>query len=361
MLKKIKILMACLLFITFFAKAENIIIGPGSGIIWSGSPYSINPSYIYTVSGTVPRHAVGFGFTSGMADSCGANSNILTTLQGLVGYQITKGIYLMPRAVISGTAWNLQGKYGPMGLRRFSGTIGYPNTQLLDTDTNEAWELLANSWCFRKYLANSSTQPFQANISGDWIVYADGTQVPSNTIYTSPDIKAFLTVGFGGNNFSLLTNLTFKVVGIECLVNTQTNVNFGDAVYDVTPDAELSSVSSPFSVNCKQGSLPANVNINASFKANTGIFNANNTQLALTQGGGYITGEIGNGITGSGACAAHPTAVNFAQVPVKLTTMLATDPSADFNSTITWRLCSGGAALPVGNINASAELSIVFS
>ncbi len=350
-----------LLIISMISHATEIIIGPGSGIIWSGNPYSINPSVKYPTSPGAPRHTVGFGFASGLGENCGENSSIVSTQEGTIGYRITQGVYLMPRAVISGTTRNLNGQYGPNGIRHFSGTVGYPKSKILDTDTNEAWELLANSWCFRKYFAPDSSVPFKANISGDWVVYTDGTQVASDVIYKAPDIKAFLTAGFSKDNYKLMDKLTFRVVGVECLVNTNANINFGNSVYNTTPDTELAAVTSPFSVSCKQGSLPTTININASFRANTGIFNNNNTQLALTQGGGYITGEISNGVTGSGACMAHPTAVNFSQVPLKLTTLTSADPGVDFNSTITWRLCSGGASLPVGNIDSSAELSIVFS
>lgn len=342
-----------ILFFSTYTIAADIVVGPGKGIIWSGLPFNKTFSRIDTSDGPGGNLLL-FGIdTASHQYMCSLTPQIESTTDGYLGYKIAKGIYFIPRAIVSGQVPYQQGGT-TIQAEKVEGTLGYPDTKMNygKQPTNP------KTWCFQGGTNYRSTQyELKLTISGDWIIWADGTQVPSATIFKIPQL-------YSRNMFTsavITAPLTVQVVGVQCSVNVPNNVDLGYAEYNATPNAELASAISPFFVSCKQGSVPTTANINASFRANTSIFNTDNTQLALTQGGGYITGEISNGVTGTGACSSHPSSINFSQTPIKLMTLPASAPSIDFNSTITWRLCSGGAQLPVGNISSSAELSIVFS
>lgn len=358
-----------LLLVSIPVNAIDLVIGPGKGIVWSGNPYSFNVSGVHGQGLHWYGIGIGYMYTTG---SCFDPKQMTKLPEGFSGYKITTGIYLVPRAIVTGQLYygpnltNADGAYNHI----LSGTIGYPETRV--TDTTGAEIPLSTSWCLKTpWVYTKVGEKKEVSVNGDWIIYADGTQVPSETIYNSPQLNGTIwsahdtkaTLDTGENNLlKLLANgISIRVVGVVCTVNTLTNVNFSESAYNAKANTELASVISPFSVNCQQGALPTTVNINASFRANTGLFNGDKTQLSLSEGGGYITGEIGRGVTGSGECAAHPSSLSFSQEPVNLTRLLAASPSIDYSNTITWRLCSGGNELPVGNITASAELSIVFS
>lgn len=347
MLRHIKIIFTfSILFFSTYTIAADIVVGPEKGIIWSGFPFNVTYSRIDVTNGPgINMRKIGID-TKNWEYSCMPTPQIESTVDGYLGYKIAKGIYFIPRAIVSGQSVNSLGQ-----LEKTDGTLGYPDTKITTFNPSK-------TWCYKAGLDyRSAKYETKATISGDWIIWADGTQVPSATIFKIPQFVASALL----KSQVITAPLTVQVVGVQCSVNVQNNVDLGYAEYNATPNAELASAISPFFVSCKQGSVPTTANINASFRANTSIFNTDNTQLALTQGGGYITGEISNGVTGTGACSSHPSSINFSQAPIKLMTLPASTPSIDFNSTITWRLCSGGAQLPVGNISSSAELSIVFS
>ncbi|HBM2987491.1 TPA: hypothetical protein OMS29_004905 [Klebsiella aerogenes] len=352
--------------------ATEIIVGPGKGIIWSGYPFNLTQSGTHGYE--AHNYIIGLGYLYS-SNSCFQPKEIVQLPEGFYGFKVTTGVYILPRARISGQLYYGMQKFSPTAFNHIlSGTIGYPETKITDQN-GTPWDMSHSdaAWCPRLIgVYPKAGEKKEISISGDWIIYVDGTQIPSSTVYKlSKPLEGLLRTiytavesgdtGSVNTNKILLSDISIRVIGVECNVNTQINVNFGDVLYDATQNAELASVISPFSVSCTQGTQPVTVNINASFRSNTGYYNGDATQLALTEGGGYITGEIGKGITGSGACASHPSSLNFSQVPIKLATLLATDPSIDENNTITWRLCSGGTDLPVGNINATTELSIVFS
>ncbi|MGG7869656.1 hypothetical protein PGN70_22660 [Klebsiella aerogenes] len=372
LLRLMYLLISIIAFSHFPSYALTIMVGPGKGIVWSGYPFN------FSVTGTHGNTAHSYYYGLGplySGGSCVESAKFETLPEGFVGYNITTGVYLVPRARVSGQLY-----YGPVrndptsaSNHIFSGTLGYPETKVTDQN-GTPWEL-ATGWCTK----TPSVYPVlgknkEMNLSGDWIIYATGNQIPSTTVHKlSRDMSALIRTiinpmsGYesdtGPDHLTqlLLSEISVRIIGVQCSVNTQINVNFGEILYDARPNTELASVTSPFNVSCKQGLDPVTVNINASFRANTGFYNGDFTQLALTEGGGYITGEIGKGLTGSGECTSHPSSLSFAQVPIKLATLLSTNPGVDENNTITWRLCSGGADLPVGGINASTELSIVFS
>ena len=328
----------------------DIIIGPGKGILWSGLPYNLSRVREDKVTTTRVYPSLILGFNSGnyqaeCSDSMVAGMEAISA--GLWGFKVVPGVYLIPRATVSGSM-----SVGFYGVKKdINGTLGYPETKV-----DGSLGVLGFCATTPEYYVRAGYE-MRFNISGDWVIYADGTQTPTAKAVTLPVFQVYGAAVGGPVN----RPLTLKVAGVDCSVSTPNNINFGNILYSGIENQELATVISPFTVSCKQGAVPAAVNINASFRANSGIYNTDSTQLALTQGGGYITGEMGNGMTGSGSCAAHPTALKFDQTLLKLTALPLADPSVDFNSTITWRLCSGGATLPVGSISASTELSIVFS
>jgi hypothetical protein len=356
MLRHIKnIFTFSILFFSTYTIAADIVVGPGKGIIWSGFPFNVTYSRkdVTDKPGTKYRK-IGID-TEDWQYICMPTPQIERTVDGYLGYKIAKGLYFIPRATVSGQYPYKIGSSGSStaALETVEGTLGYPDTKLTGAKPSNP-----NTWCYGGgYDYSSIKYENKMAISGDWIIWADGTQAPSATIFKIPKFVVSALI----KSQVVTAPLTVQVVGVQCSVNVQNNVDLGYSEYNSTPNAELASAISPFFVSCKQGSVPTTANINASFRANTSIFNTDNTQLALTQGGGYITGEISNGVTGTGACSSHPSSINFSQTPIKLMTLPASAPSIDFNSTITWRLCSGGAQLPVGNISSSAELSIVFS
>jgi hypothetical protein len=96
------------------------------------------------------------------------------------------------------------------------------------------------------------------------------------------------------------------------------------------------------------------------FRALSGIFDNDKTKLSLAQGGGYITGEIDNGVTGPGTCNAS-TGITFDSYPFKVGSITSSDASVNYPNQVTWRLCSGGPNLPGGTVRASTEMLVTFN
>ncbi|CQJ67493.1 Uncharacterised protein [Yersinia intermedia] len=96
------------------------------------------------------------------------------------------------------------------------------------------------------------------------------------------------------------------------------------------------------------------------FRALTGLYGSTPSRLALSQGGGYITGEINNGVTGSGSCSAT-TGLPFDNTQLKVGNITSTQASQTITNQVTWRLCSGGSSLPTGLVDAAAEMLVTFN
>jgi hypothetical protein len=122
----------------------------------------------------------------------------------------------------------------------------------------------------------------------------------------------------------------------------------------------LASATNPMNVSCNQNSDLISADINVQFRTTSGIHNANPSQLSLRQGGGYITGEIDSGVTGSGDCALSQ-GLKFDNTPYKLGRISNVETSVVTNNQITWRLCSGGNSLPSGPVDASTEMLVTFN
>ena len=108
-----------------------------------------------------------------------------------------------------------------------------------------------------------------------------------------------------------------------------------------------------------QPSDQINANVNVQFRAISGQYNSTPSRLALTQSGGYITGEIEN-VTGSGVCSGT-SGIPFDNTPLTVGSIAAAETTMSSTNVIIWRLCSGGASLPTGAVDASTEMLVTFN
>ncbi|MFV8908422.1 hypothetical protein ABQ333_24685 [Serratia fonticola] len=169
------------------------------------------------------------------------------------------------------------------------------------------------------------------------------------------------STNFGDLNVSILpTNISLRISTLECTVNTPTAIDFGPVNRNTQANTELAVKPVPLVTNCGQPSDHINANINLQFRQLSGLYDGEVSRLALSQGGGYITGEIDNGVTGSGACTGT-TGVRFDGSPVKQGSITMAESSTTLTNLLTWRLCSGGSSLPSGPVTASTEMLVTFN
>ncbi|EOD4110887.1 hypothetical protein ACVT81_004133 [Yersinia enterocolitica] len=247
-----------------------------------------------------------------------------------------------------------------------AGTIGLPETKG-NTSSNVAVTSPSGfEWCLpprmtENILFYDMSGDRTANISGSWVLVADGTQVTSTAVITPMYLASFSAYATGDKSTNILpSNITLRISTLECTVSTPTMINFGSVERLTQVGAELASYSSAITTSCSQTSDRINANINMQFKALSGLYANEPTRLALVQGGGYITGEINNGVTGSGLCTGT-SGLPFDNSLVKIGNILATEATKAINNQVTWRLCSGGTSLPIGNVTASAEMLVTFN
>ena len=343
------------------ARAETITIGKGTGIVWEGLPFNV------TLSGPMENTELSTGFglltITNRRGTC-LSKGALTTLAGVPGLLIAPGITLVPRAV--GTA-NYQLYDGT--LEQLTGTLGLPETQGIAGTVSVRPSTLSD-WCLPP--RNSINNLFYdknfirtANLSGTWVMMADGTQ--TNAEITISDMYASsLAYRVTGdlNALILPSNVTLRISTLECTLSTPTEINFGTVERNTTVNSELALLTNPLTVTCSQGMDEANTrinaNINVQFHPISGLFEGDSHRLALTQGGGYITGEIDNVVTGSGACNLN-SGVAFDGTQIKVGAISETESNKAFSNQVTWRLCSGGASLPVGPVTAAADMIVTFN
>jgi len=171
---------------------------------------------------------------------------------------------------------------------------------------------------------------------------ADGSQQNAEVNIPAMWFGSFANVGDGDRWQSILpSNITLRISSLECSVNTPTTINFNSVGRNTQTGAELASISLPLNTTCGQPNDQINANINLQFRALTGIYEGVPSRLALTQGGGYITGEIDNGVTGSGLCNAT-TGLPFDNTQLKVGSITSAESSKSLTNQVTWRLCSGG-------------------
>jgi len=343
------------------ARAETITIGKGTGVVWEGLPFNVSLTGPLTIS----RMGIRFGMLSisALRTEC-LNTNDLSTIEGIPGLLIAPGVILVPRAV--GMA-NYQLYNG--SLEQLTGTIGLPETQGI-AGTVSVHSDQSKDWCLPP--RNTSDALFYdadfirtVNISGSWVMIANGIQT-SAEISLFPMYAASFSISALGDRYTsiLPSNITLRISTLECAISTPTEINFGTVERNTTVNSELALLTNPLTVTCSQGmdnaSTRINANINVQFHPISGLFEGDSHRLALTQGGGYIAGEIDNAVTGSGTCNLN-SGVAFDGTQIKVGEISETESNKVLSNQVTWRLCSGGASLPVGPVTAAADMIVTFN
>lgn len=366
LMKKMIKLAAALILLTVPAmqsKAETITIGKGSGIVWEGLPFNVQ------LVGPMATPALNpiFGLLSvSYAKSYCMSVNQLRSIAGYEAFPLegVNGIGLIPRATGKATFYNYEGRYHTL-----NGTIGLPTTQGVSTigsgttvtstsTQNKRWCLPPDNTSSSRFYSASNERT--AQLSGTWVMVADGRQTNAE-VRVPPMYFGSFSAHSGGDKYTqiLPTNLTLRISTLECTVNTPLTIDFGSVLRNTQRGAELASRQFQFNTHCGQTNNYINANINVQFRALTGLYEGASSRLSLSQGGGYITGEISKGLTGSGACAST-TGLNFDGSMLKLGTVNG-EPEKTFTKQVTWRLCSGGSSLPTGAVTASTEMVVTFN
>lgn len=288
-------------------------------------------------------------------------------MRKVAGYSVYKfggagGVGIIPRASVSARFGLYKGGEGSL-----TGTLGLPATKgnssthgdINGEDDRYEWSLPPALQRIDDYYDASSERT--ATVSGTWVIVADESQKNAEVKLPKMFFGSFSTNSSGSLNREILPDtINLRISSLECTVNTPTTINFGNVMRDSRPNAELARTSVPLTTSCGQDTNNINANINLQFRALTELYEGDASRLALKQGGGYITGEIDNRVTGSGACASS-SGVNFNNEPIKLGKISSTASSAEFKNQLTWRLCSGGSSLPTGAVDTAAELLVTFN
>ncbi|WP_261262433.1 hypothetical protein [Serratia fonticola] len=352
LLRHIGLWLLALLFSPRYAGAETITIGKGSGVQWEGLPFNVTlegPLESENYQGGDPIAGL-----SSLPERC--------TTGFFDSIRLAPGVKLTLRATINGYFTRYDNSRAT-----FSGTVGLPST---DVRMDNGMDMRANdsSLCFESEKSGfiskyySPTGPRAVNFSGTWIIVTDGSQQPTYNV-TVPSYYAISnSYTNSGKRNALISpsRLSLRISTLECTVQTQAQINFGPLANDPTVGAELGRLTYPLNVNCSQASDRIKANINVQLRALSGHYQGAPTKLALQEGGGYITGEIDNGVTGSGSCTAT-SGVPFNNTAIKISTIASSQSSMATTNQITWRLCSGGPSLPMGNVNAAAEMLVTFN
>ncbi|CAI0837085.1 MULTISPECIES: hypothetical protein [Serratia] len=354
---------SCILLLAYLgqpaALAETITIGKGTGILWEGLPFNV------TLSGTIGRQDLTPKYAllaiSSHSNMCQPNDE-LSSIAGYQALKLAPGVGLIPRGFGNATF----ARYSSLKEDSLSGTLGLPETKGGNSDGSQVIAPNTFSWCLppsMKYQNNYYNPNYirKATISGTWVLVADGQQ--KTTEITVPVMYAgsFSSVSIGDLSASILpSNIQLRISTLECTVNTPTSITFGGVMENLQAGAELGVQSYPLITNCGQSSDLIDANINLQFRPLTGLYQSAPSRLALREGGGYITGEIDNGVTGSGSCIAT-SGLKFDNRQLKIGRITKAQTSLSISNQVTWRLCSGGKDLPLGDVSAAAEMLVTFN
>ncbi|MBC3219666.1 hypothetical protein H8I92_18525 [Serratia fonticola] len=339
--------------------AEVITIGKGSGVVWEGLPFN------KTLSGSLGHEKLnpiyGLLAISSSQASC-LETRALINIGGQLALPLgASGVGLVPRATGTATYYRYNGNYETL-----TGTIGLPETKGSTTAGASTTSPAGYEWCLPPGMTiintfYHSSANRTATLSGTWVIVADGNQKSVEVSVPAMYFGSYSNAVVGDRTVSILpTNITLRISTLECTVSTPTAINFNGVKRDTQPGAELSKLSNPLGATCGQASDRVNANINLQFRALTGLESGSITRLSLSQGGGYITGEIDNGVTGSGECTAT-TGIRFDNTPIKMGAITSSEASKTLTNQVTWRLCSGGSSLPTGPVDAAAEMLVTFN
>ena len=357
-------LLALLLALGQSAHATTTItIGKDSGIVWEGLPFNVtnNESIdaIQSASHNNSMYPVAY-----IADGVDCfDSSALTTIAGYKAIKIAPGVGLIPKTTINASYVLANGT--PEIL---TGTIGLPNTQGSTSPSgNSITSPQGIAWCLAPRMTAITNfykigTSINVTATGTWVIVADGTQTSQNNI-ALPSYVAFGTQTPASYLLQpiLPSNISLRISTLKCTVSTPTQINFGSVALNRQSGAELASQTNSLMAQCTQdSSVGIAANINVQFRALTGLYESTPSRLALSQGGGYITGEINNGVTGSGSCNAT-TGLPFDNTLLKVGNITSTQASQTTSNQVTWRLCSGGISLPTGSVDAAAEMLVTFN
>ncbi|HHR1267925.1 TPA: hypothetical protein ACS61N_004473 [Klebsiella oxytoca] len=178
-----------------------------------------------------------------------------------------------------------------------------------------------------------------------------------NSCMTDQNFEVIRTVSLGENHWDYHLK-GIAPAKITCNVNTPSTVDFGTIINNPMAGRELKSVGNTIVINCSQSVDGTKYNIATQINGTSGLYDNISTRLKLAGGGGYITGELGNGLTGSGACTAD-SGVKFDSTPIKISSGIQSGSS--ISNTIVWRLCSDGKSMPLGSLSASAIISVTIN
>ncbi len=354
---------ACLMLIIqsgVSAIAETITIGKGTGILWEGLPFN------KTLSGTMGTDVFNRGFgllaVSTNANGCMSN-NELTNIGGYMAIPISgmTGVGLIPRStgVATYTRYNNT-------QQTLNGTIGLPETKGFTSESSNIISAGSTAWCLPPQMSNqrefySAGGPRKATLSGSWVLVADGTQQTGQGTLPAVYFGSYSLVPSGDKKDVILpSSINLRVSTLECNVSTPTTINFGSVIRSTKVGTEMALMPVQLVASCGQDSDRINANINLQFRAISGMYNNEPSRLALNQGGGYITGEIDGGVTGSGRCGVT-TGLTFDNTAIKLGSITSAESSKTLANQLIWRLCSGGSNLPVGAVTASTEMLVTFN
>lgn len=339
--------------------AEVITIGKGTGVVWEGMPFNSTLTGPLQNADLIPVH----GLLS--VSSSQAACMLASGLKSIGGYMAlplgNTGTGLVPRA--TGTANYVRFNFAAETL---TGNIGLPETKGITTAGASVTSPAGYEWCLPPSMSNSfdfyrASGARTATLTGTWVIVADGTQKNAEVSVPAMYFGSYSQVQKGDRSVAILpSNITLRISSLECTVNTPTAINFQSVMRNAQSGAELSTISNPLTANCGQDSDRINANINLQFRALSGLQSGSATRLSLSQGGGYITGEIDNGVTGSGACNAA-TGLRFDNTPFKIGAITSAEATKTLHNQVTWRLCSAGNSLPSGAVDAAAEMLVTFN
>lgn len=352
--------LALILAAVFPATAEVITIGKGSGIVWEGMPFNQTLSSPMYNSQLRAR----YGLLSISTNSIGCMlSDNLKQIGGYMALPLgNTGTGLIPRSTGSASYY----RQNTSVQQTLTGTIGIPETTGTTSEGESITSPGAYGWCLPPSMTDDTSfySPLAnrtASISGTWVIVADGNQKSEQVVVPAMYFGSYSSVSKGDQTISILpSNITLRISALECTVNTPTAIDFKNVMRNTQAGAQLATLTYPLITNCGQPNDKINANINLQFRALTGLDSGNAARLALRQGGGWVTGEISDGATGSGACNSS-SGIPFDNKSVKLGSISSAETSKSLNHLVTWRLCSAGSSLPQGSVDAAAEMLVTFN
>ncbi|MCW2483486.1 hypothetical protein, partial [Candidatus Symbiopectobacterium sp. NZEC135] len=244
-----------MLFSAQASQANTLTIGKGSGVVWQGSPFSVNNLSITYQNDSTILTSGGIAAISDLTTDC-ISTTKLSTINSTQAYTISQGVGIVPIATALTTL--TVGATMPVEIAALTGTIGLNGTQGTYTSNSTSGNAIVptnRGWCL-SFADHGSPFPFTifgnerqtANISGLWAIVTDGTQRTGT--YVIPPMYAITSTPSNSQSQIIQPYTLLRVTAIACLIATTTSVNFGTAARNTTQFAELANVTAPLTVTC---------------------------------------------------------------------------------------------------------------